>query len=34
MSTMTLYTRFSDSQFLHIGTYCELTLDGQTRYFQ
>ena len=34
MSTMRLYTRFSDSQFLHIGTYCELTLDGETRYFQ
>jgi (p)ppGpp synthase/HD superfamily hydrolase len=34
MSKMTLYTRFSDSQFLHIGTYCELTIDGATRYFQ
>ena len=34
MSTMTLYTRFSDSQLLHIGTYCELTIDGETRCFQ
>lgn len=34
MSTMTLYTQFSDSQFLHIGTYCKLAIDGETRYFQ
>jgi (p)ppGpp synthase/HD superfamily hydrolase len=34
MNTMTLYTRFSDSQFLHIGTYCVLVIDGDTKYFQ
>ncbi|WP_243844345.1 hypothetical protein [Salinibacterium sp. ZJ454] len=27
------YTRFSDSRFLHIGTYTAITIDGVRRYF-
>lgn len=27
------YTRFSDTQMLHVGTYTAITIDGERRYF-
>jgi hypothetical protein len=34
MSTTTFYTMFSDTQFLHIGTFCSVAVQDDISYFQ